>query len=88
MSSKKTIERLKKIDDNEILNNYSNKLYRILMKKIKENRVCFSMRFLIFYDEFLTLFELIFISLYNLRNANIKIFFDFVANKFRFFDNI
>ena len=46
------------------------------------------MRFLIFYDEFLTLFELMLISLYNLLNVNMKMFFDFVANMFRFFDKI
>ena len=35
LSLKKTIERLKKIDDNESLNNYSNKLYRVLIRKMK-----------------------------------------------------
>ena len=85
---KKTIKRWKKINDNELLNNHSNKSCWILMKKIKRNRICFSIRFLIFYDEFLTLFELMLISLYNLRNVNMKFFFDFIANMFCFFDKI
>ena len=49
---------------------------------MKWNRTCFSIRFLIFYDEFLTLFELMLISLYNLRNANMKILFDIATNIF------